>query len=303
MKRQIQIRNINKQPKGLLVVRCCRPALKRVGQMRRKNTNNHGIAAEKVENAAESGRMKDVCRPVCDICASSASIPDMHIDIVTVLPELLESPLSHSILGRAATRDLLHVQLIDLRQYGLGRHRQVDDYAYGGGAGMVMMPEPLMACIEDLQSRRTYDEIIYMAPDGQLLDQPLANRLSLKGNLLILCGHYKGIDERIREHVITMEISIGNYVLSGGEIAAAVLVDAVGRLLPGVMNDETSALMDSFQDGLVAPPVYTRPADYRGWKVPDVLLSGNEAAIENWRYEQAVERTRIRRPEMWGHEE
>lgn len=222
----------------------------------------------------------------------------MHISIITVIPDLLQGPLQHSIIGRAGKRGLLEIDVVDLREYGIGKHRQVDDYAYGGGAGMVMMPGPLMACIESLQAIRSYDEIIYMAPDGRLLDQPMANRLSLKGNLMILCGHYKGIDERIRQHVVTMEVSIGNYVLSGGELAAAVLVDAVGRLLPGVMNDETSALFDSFQDGLVAPPVYTRPARFRDWEVPSVLLSGNESAIEAWRYEQALARTRQRRPTM-----
>jgi tRNA (guanine37-N1)-methyltransferase len=227
----------------------------------------------------------------------------MRIDIVTLLPELLQSPLSHSILGRARAKGLLELRLIDLRQYGLGPHRQVDDYAYGGGAGMVMMPEPLMACIEDLRKDRQYDEIIFMAPDGEILDQPMANRLSLQGDLLIICGHYKGIDERIREHVITREISIGDYVLSGGELAAAVLVDAIGRLLPGVLNDESSALFDSFQDGLLAPTVYTRPAEFRGWKVPDVLLSGNEAAIESWRHQQAWERTRERRPNLLQDED
>ncbi len=222
----------------------------------------------------------------------------MRISIITVIPDLLQGPLQHSIIGRAGKRGLLEIDVVDLRAYGIGKHRQVDDYAYGGGAGMVMMPGPLMACIESLQAIRSYDEIIYMAPDGILLDQPLANRLSLKGNLMILCGHYKGIDERIRQHVVTMEVSIGNYVLSGGELAAAVLVDAVGRLLPGVMNDETSALSDSFQDGLVAPPVYTRPARFRDWEVPSVLLSGNESAIEAWRYEQALARTRQRRPTL-----
>ncbi|MBK7343966.1 MAG: tRNA (guanosine(37)-N1)-methyltransferase TrmD [Saprospiraceae bacterium] len=222
----------------------------------------------------------------------------MHIDIITVVPELLDSPLSHSILGRAKDRGLLEVNIVDLRKYGIGKHYQVDDYAFGGGAGMVMMPQPLMDCIEDLQSQRTYDEIIYMAPDGEQLNQPMANKLSLQKNLMLICGHYKGIDERIREHVITREISIGDYVLSGGELAAAVVVDTVGRLLPGVLNDETSALFDSFQDNLVAPPVYTRPAEFRGWKVPDVLLSGNFEAIEAWRYDQAVQRTKTRRPEM-----
>ena len=222
----------------------------------------------------------------------------LHIDIITVVPELLDSPLSHSILGRAKDRGLLEVNIVDLRKYGIGKHFQVDDYAFGGGAGMVMMPQPLMDCIEDLQSQRTYDEIIYMAPDGEQLNQPMANKLSLQKNLMLICGHYKGIDERIREHVITREISIGDYVLSGGELAAAVVVDTVGRLLPGVLNDETSALFDSFQDNLVAPPVYTRPAEFRGWKVPDVLLSGNFEAIEAWRYDQAVQRTKTRRPEM-----
>lgn len=222
----------------------------------------------------------------------------LHIDIITVVPELLDSPLSHSILGRAKDRGLLEVNIVDLRKYGIGKHHQVDDYAFGGGAGMVMMPQPLMDCIEDLQSQRTYDEIIYMAPDGEQLNQPMANKLSLQKNLMLICGHYKGIDERIREHVITREISIGDYVLSGGELAAAVVVDTVGRLLPGVLNDETSALFDSFQDDLVAPPVYTRPAEFRGWKVPDVLLSGNFEAIEAWRYDKAVQRTKTRRPEM-----
>jgi len=226
----------------------------------------------------------------------------LHIDIITVLPELLVSPLSHSILGRAKDRGLLEVNIIDLREYGLGRHRQVDDYAFGGGAGMVMMPEPLYACIQALRSERTYDEIIYMAPDGELLDQPMANQLSMCANLILICGHYKGIDERIREHVVTREISIGNYVLSGGELAAAVVVDAVGRLIPGVLNDETSALFDSFQDDLVAPPVFTRPAEFNGWKVPDILLSGNQGAIDTWRHDQAVERTRQRRPEILSDE-
>lgn len=222
----------------------------------------------------------------------------MHIDIITVLPELLASPFQHSILRRAQDRGLLAVEVVDLRPFGLGKHQQVDDYQFGGGAGMVMMPEPLANCIEDLQSRRIYDEIIYLTPDGGRLDQKMCNRLSLKGNLLLICGHYKGIDERIREKFVTLEISIGDYVLSGGELAAAVLVDAIGRLIPGVLNDETSALTDSFQDNLLAPPVYTRPADFRGWKAPEVLLSGNEAAIEQWRYDQSLERTRTRRPDL-----
>ncbi|MGE5424952.1 MAG: tRNA (guanosine(37)-N1)-methyltransferase TrmD [Syntrophothermus sp.] len=222
----------------------------------------------------------------------------MQIDIITIFPEMFEGPFSHSILKRAANKGLVKINLHHLREYGLGKHHNVDDYAFGGGAGMVMMIEPVAACIEDLQSKTGYDEIIYMSPDGDLLDQPLANRLSLMKNLLILCGHYKGIDERIREHFITKEISVGNYVLSGGELAAAVLTDAVVRLLPGVLNDETSALSDSFQDNLISPPVYTRPSDFRGWKVPDVLLSGNDREIVKWRHEQSVERTRQRRPDM-----
>ncbi len=224
----------------------------------------------------------------------------MRFDIVTVLPELLESPLNHSILKRAQERGLLHVQVHDLRQYGLGRHRQVDDYPFGGGAGMIMRPEPLAACIRQLQSERTYDEVIYLTPDGITLDQRLCNHLSLKENLLLLCGHYKGIDERIRQKFVTLEISIGDYVLSGGELAAAVLVDAVGRLIPGVLNDETSALSDSFQDDLLAPPVYTRPAEWEGMAVPEVLLSGHEKRISEWRHEQSLERTRTRRPDLYA---
>ena len=226
----------------------------------------------------------------------------MRIDIVSVLPELMESPLQHSIMKRAQEKGLLEVRLHDLRAYGLGRHRQVDDYQYGGGAGMVMMAEPLARCIDDLQQKRTYDEVIFMTPDGERLEQPLANRLSMKENLLILCGHYKGMDERIRQHYVTMEISLGDFVLSGGELPAVVLVDAIGRLLPGVLNDETSALFDSFQDKLLAPPVYTRPEEFRGWKVPEVLLSGNFKKIEEWRYEKAVARTRDRRPGLLEEE-
>jgi tRNA (guanine37-N1)-methyltransferase len=222
----------------------------------------------------------------------------MRIDIITLMPELLESPFGHSILKRAQQKGLLEVVVHDLRPFGLGRHQQLDDYAFGGGAGMVMMIEPIAACIEQLQAQRPYDEVIYMSPDGQLFDQPMANRLSMKENLLILCGHYKGVDERVREHFITMEISIGDFVLSGGELAAAVVVDAIGRLIPGVLGDESSALLDSFQDGLLAPPVYTRPAEFRGWKVPEVLLSGNFPKIEDWRYEKALERTRARRPDL-----
>ncbi len=226
----------------------------------------------------------------------------MRIDIVSVLPELMESPLQHSIMKRAQEKGLLDVHLHGLRAYGLGKHRQVDDYQYGGGAGMVMMAEPLANCIDDLQKERSYDEVIYMTPDGQRFTQPLANRLSMKENLLILCGHYKGMDDRIREHYVTMEISIGDFVLSGGELPAVVLVDAIGRLLPGVLNDETSALFDSFQDNLLAPPVYTRPEEFRGWKVPKVLLSGHEQKIEEWRYEQALKRTRERRPDLLEEE-
>ena len=222
----------------------------------------------------------------------------MRIDIITVHPDLLESPFGHSILKRAKEKGLVQVNFINLRDYAFSKHKNTDDYAFGGGAGMVMMVEPIALCIEDLQSQRKYDEVIYMSPDGELLDQPMANSLSLQENLIILCGHYKGVDERVREHFITREISIGNYVLSGGELAAAVVCDAVIRLIPGVLNDETSALSDSFQDNLIAPPVYTRPADFRGWPVPEVLLSGHESNIRQWRYEQSLIRTRERRPEL-----
>lgn len=222
----------------------------------------------------------------------------MHIDIISVMPALLESPFEHSILKRAQQKGLLNVQVHNLRDFGLGKHRQVDDYQYGGGAGMVMMVEPMSNCIEHLQKQRDYDEVIYLTPDGERLNQSITNQLSLKENLLLICGHYKGLDERIRQEYVTRDISIGDYVLSGGELAAAVLVDAIGRLLPGVLNDETSALFDSFQDDLLAPPVYTRPSEYKGWEVPDVLLSGNDAAIEDWRYEQSLERTKTRRPDL-----
>lgn len=222
----------------------------------------------------------------------------LNIDILTVLPELLESPFSHSILKRATEKGLLDIRLHHLRKWAVNEYGQIDDYQYGGGAGMVMMPEPLAKAIEDLSSQRTYDEIIYLTPDGRTLDQRMANGLSLKGNLLLICGHYKGIDQRIRDKYVTMEISIGDYVLSGGELAAAVLVDAIGRLLPGVLNDETSALFDSFQDDLLAPPVYTRPADWRGITVPDILLSGDPRKIEDWRNEQSLQRTRDRRPDL-----
>lgn len=222
----------------------------------------------------------------------------MHIDIITCLPRLLESPFSDSILKRAQQKGLVSVNVIDLRQYSTNKHRTIDDYAFGGGAGMVMMIEPIDHCIADLRSKRQYDDIIYMSPDGERFSQPTANELSLKQNLIFLCGHYKGVDERVWEHLITREISIGDYVLSGGELAAAVVADAVIRLLPGVLSDETSALSDSFQDNLVAPPVYTRPAEYKGWKVPDVLLSGHEAKIQEWRHEKSLERTKQRRPEL-----
>jgi tRNA (guanine37-N1)-methyltransferase len=222
----------------------------------------------------------------------------MHIDIITCLPRLIESPFNDSILKRAQAKGLVQVNIIDLRPYASDKHKSVDDYAYGGGAGMVMMVEPIDRCIQDLKSGRTYDDIIYMSPDGEKLTQSLANELSLKKNLILLCGHYKGVDERVREHLVTREISIGDYVLSGGELAAAVVADAIVRLLPGVLSDETSALSDSFQDNLLAPPVYSRPAEYNGWKVPDVLLSGHEAKIEQWRLEKALERTQKRRPEL-----
>jgi tRNA (guanine37-N1)-methyltransferase len=220
----------------------------------------------------------------------------MRIDIITCLPKLLESPFADSILKRAQEKNLVVVKIHDLRDYSTNKHRTTDDYAFGGGAGMVMMIEPIDRCISSLKAERTYDEVIYMSPDGELFSQSLANQLSLKQNLILLCGHYKGVDERVRQHLITREISIGDYVLSGGELAAAVVADSVIRLLPGVLNDETSALSDSFQDGLIAPPVYTRPAEYKGWKVPDVLLSGNQAKIEDWKQEEAQKRTKERRP-------
>ena len=222
----------------------------------------------------------------------------MRIDIITVLPELLESPFQHSIMKRAQEKGLLDLHIHQLRQWAVNEYGQVDDYQYGGGAGMVMMCEPLANAIESLSKERNYDEVIFLTPDGETLNQKIANTFSLKENLLIICGHYKGIDERIRKHFVTKEISIGDYVLSGGELAAAVLVDAIGRLLPGVLNDETSALTDSFQDNLLAPPVYTRPEDFRGWKVPDVLMSGNHKLIEEWRMEQAQKRTKERRPDL-----
>lgn len=222
----------------------------------------------------------------------------MNIHILTVLPELLESPLNHSIMKRAQEKGLLYVQIFNLRKWAVNEYGQVDDYQYGGGAGMVMMCAPLANAIEELNNQNAYDEIIYTTPDGDLFDQKEANKLSLKQNILIICGHYKGIDQRIRDHYITKEISIGNFVLSGGELAAAIITDAVGRLIPGVLNNETSALFDSFQDDLLAPPVYTRPADFKGWKVPEILLSGNQKKIDEWRYEKAVEITQLKRPEI-----
>lgn len=222
----------------------------------------------------------------------------MKIDIITVVPELLESPLNHSIMKRAKDKGLLQVNTHNLRQWAINKHAQVDDYQFGGGAGMVMMCEPLANAIETLQKETRYDEIIYLTPDGEQFNQRTANQLSLKQNLLIICGHYKGIDQRIRDHFVTKEISIGDYVLSGGELAAVVIVDAIGRLLPGVLNDETSALFDSFQDNMLAPPVYTRPADFRGWKVPDVLLSGNQKLIDDWRYEESLRITGSKRPDL-----
>ncbi len=224
----------------------------------------------------------------------------IHFDIITCLPKLIESPFSDSILKRAQSKGLVTVNIIDLRQYATSKHKTTDDYAFGGGAGMVMMIEPIDNCIRELKKHRSYDDIIYTSPDGERLTQPMANELSLKTNLILLCGHYKGVDERVREHLITREISIGDYVLSGGELAAAVIADAVIRLIPGVLSDETSALSDSFQDNLIAPPVYTRPAEYNGWRVPEVLLSGHQAKIEEWRHDQSLERTRKKRPELLG---
>jgi tRNA (guanine37-N1)-methyltransferase len=222
----------------------------------------------------------------------------MKIDIISVIPDLLQSPFAHSIMKRARDKQLLEVNVINLREYTTYARAQVDDYAFGGGAGMVMMIEPLVNAIESLQKNTAYDEVIFLTPDGKTFNQQMANSFSLKNNLLLICGHYKGIDERVREHFVTQEISIGDYVLSGGELAAAVLVDAIGRLIPCVLNDETSALTDSFQDDLLAPPVYTRPVDFRGWKVPDVLLSGNHKLIEEWRHNQAIKRTEERRPDI-----
>lgn len=222
----------------------------------------------------------------------------MVIDIVTVVPDLLSGPFSHSIMKRAQDKGLLKVNVINLREYTIYPRAQVDDYPFGGGAGMVLMIEPLVNAIESLQKSTVYDEVIFLSPDGKKFDQKMANSLSLKNNLLLICGHYKGIDQRFRDHFVTQEISIGDYVISGGELAAAVLADSIGRLIPGVLNDETSALSDSFQDNLLAPPVYTRPEEFRGWKVPEILMSGNHKLIEEWRYTQSLERTTERRPDL-----
>lgn len=220
----------------------------------------------------------------------------MRIDIITILPRLLESPFDDSILKRAQDKGLVEIIVHNLRDYSTSKQKQIDDYAFGGGAGMVMMIEPVDRCLQQLKKHRDYDEVIYMSPDGEIFDQPMANNLSTKQNLILLAGHYKGVDERVREHLITKEISIGNYVLTGGELPAAIITDAIVRLLPGVLSDETSALTDSFQDGLVSPPVYTRPATYKNWDTPEILRSGNEKLINEWRFEQAVERTKKRRP-------
>lgn len=222
----------------------------------------------------------------------------MRIDIITVHPEMFTGPLTQSIVQRAVDKGICDIRIHNLRDYSSNRYGSVDDYPYGGGGGMVLMIEPIWKCIDALKSGCDYDEIIYTSPDGLLLNQPMANRLSMLTNIILLCGHYKGIDERVREHLVTMEISIGNYVLTGGELAACVITDSIVRLIPGVLGDEQSALTDSFQDGLVAPPVYTRPADFQGWKVPDVLLSGNDKEITNWRYERSLERTAARRPDI-----
>ena len=222
----------------------------------------------------------------------------MRFDIISCQPDLLDSPFSHSILKRAQQKGLVEIHIHDLRKYAVNKHGQIDDYAFGGGAGMVMMIEPIDKLLSELKAERTYDAIIYMTPDGQTLNQRIVNQFSLLQNVVILCGHYKGVDERVRQHFITHEISIGDYVLSGGELGAAVLADAIIRIIPGVLNDESSALTDSFQDGLLAPPVYTRPAEYKGMQVPEILLSGNNPKIDEWRFEQAVERTRQRRPDL-----
>lgn len=227
---------------------------------------------------------------------------EMRIDILTVVPELLESPLNHSIVQRAKDKGLVEIHIHNLRDYGKGRYKQVDDYSFGGDAGMVMMIEPIYTLIEELKSQREYDEIIYTSPDGEILNQGISNQLSCKENIIILCGHYKGVDHRVREHLITKEISVGDYVLSGGEIPAAIICDSIIRLIPGAIGDETSALSDSFQDNLLAPPVYTRPAEFNGWKVPEVLLSGNPKLIKKWQEEESLKRTKELRPHLLEEE-
>lgn len=222
----------------------------------------------------------------------------MNIDILTLFPNMFESPFGHSIIKRAVEKELVTIGLHDIRDYSKSKHRSVDDYPFGGGAGMVMQIEPIDLCIMHLKEQRTYDEIIYLSPDGELFDQKMANQLSTKQNIMFLCGHYKGVDERVREHLVTREVSIGNYVLTGGELATAIIVDAIVRLIPGAIGDEQSALSDSFQDDLISPPVYTRPAEYKGWKIPEILLSGHQAKIEEWRHEQSVLRTQQRRPDL-----
>lgn len=236
----------------------------------------------------------------CYFCRTFHSFDNiyMRIDILTVVPELLESPLSHSIVGRAIKKGLVEIHVHNLRRYGKGPRQQVDDYSYGGDAGMVLMIEPVYNMIQELKAEREYDEVIYMSPDGEILNQGISNELSLKENIIILCGHYKGIDHRIREHLVTREISVGDYVLSGGELPAAILADSIIRLIPGALTDETSALSDSFQDGLLSPPVYTRPAEFNGWKVPEVLLCGNPRLIRQWQDEKAIERTKLLRPNL-----
>lgn len=222
----------------------------------------------------------------------------MHISILTLFPEMFESPFGHSMMKRAVQKGLVEIECVNIRDYSTNKHKNVDDYPFGGGAGLVMQIEPIDRCISALKEQRTYDEVIYLSPDGEVFDQKMANQLSGKKNLLFLCGHYKGVDERVREHLVTREISIGSFVLTGGELAAATIVDAVVRLIPGVLNDEQSALSDSFQDDLISPPVYTRPATYNGWKVPDILLSGHQAKVDEWRHEQSVLRTKQRRPDL-----
>jgi tRNA (guanine37-N1)-methyltransferase len=222
----------------------------------------------------------------------------MHIDILTLFPEMFESPFGHSMMKRAQQKGLVEIGCHNIRDYSTNKHKNVDDYPFGGGAGLVMMIEPIDRCISALKEQRTYDEIIYLSPDGEVFDQKMANTLSTKGNIMFLCGHYKGVDERVRENLVTREVSIGSFVLTGGELAAAMMVDAIVRLIPGVLNDEQSALSDSFQDDLISPPVYTRPAEYNGWKVPDILLSGHQAKIDEWRHEQSLLRTKERRPDL-----